>query len=333
LGVVLLIIGLCFFIAGILSHFKDKKSKRKKSVDSLSNNQTLSKDASKKNSRMNKKGGKKIVDKVKNANKSKNPNEVLKKHPSKTENSGKELEFTPKYERPRIVTRKPIKKSDLVDVTNVPDVSNIQGTDKSQEIYEALSTNDFIETEHSSGGKKIPEIKVHAKQKSNVNPPVSTSNQDDIAITSENKVSLDDLKNSVLTSDGEAGSKQAFELLVESAQNEILLETSSIKELDKSFSSKISSLNVRIIVQEFDNKDESIMLLVNSFKEQGANIKVLPSVNTTNLIVDGKNALIVSKNEIESGLELGAIYDETKEILEIRKSFDNSWEIAADIDT
>lgn len=332
-GAILVIIGLIIFVSGVLSHFKEKKSRRNKSVNSLANNKGLSKDSSKKNSRLKKKEGKKIVDKVKNAKKSKNPNEILKKPSSEENNIDKDLEFTPKYERPVQVTRKPIKKSDLVDVSDAPDVSEIPKVDKSQEIFEALSNDEFIEPEHNKGSKETPDVKVSDSQKSDDDSLKSGSEKDDNVEIEENKVSLNDLKNCLLTSDGDGCSKQAFDLLIENAKTEILLETSSIKELDKNFSSKISSLNVRIIVQEFDINDESKMNLFNSFKEQGAIIKVLPLVNTTNLIVDGENALIVSKNDIENEAELGAIYDEMKEILEIRNSFDKSWEVASYIDT
>jgi len=340
-GAILFIIGLCFFIAGVLSHFKEKKSKRNKSIDSVSNNKTLSKGASKKNSRANKKGGKKIVDKVKNSKKSSNPNEVLKKPSSKSNNSTKELEFTPKYERPVQVSRKPIKKSVLDDVSDAPDVSEITPVDKSQEIFDALANDEFIEPEHSEGRKEIPQIKVPNSQKSNANSKKSNispsqPNEDkdnNIAEIEEDKITLDDLKNCVLTSEGETCYKQAFELLVDNAKTEILLETASIKDLNKDFSSKISSLNVRLIVQEFDIKDESVMVIANSYKEQGAHIKILPFVSATNLIVDGQNALIVSNNEVDDELEFGAIYDEMKEILEIRNSFEKSWDVATDFDS
>lgn len=354
-GIILFIIGLYFSLVIFLDNYKDNKPKRIKSIDSVPNYKTFSKNVSSKNSKINKKGSKKIVNKVKNTSKAKNPNELLKKPNSKVKSTSKKLKFTPNYERPVKVCRKPLRKSDLIDVSNAPDISKIPKISKSKEIFEALASEEFIEPEHNIENHKIPNRDTKQSQKPNFNPSNSTSSSEidhktssseiDVKTSSseiddkiknepeksQNTVSFSDLKNSVLTPDGITSSKKAFEQLINSAKTEILLETSSINDIDKKFFSRVSGLNVRIIIQEFDMEDMSIMLSVDSLLEQGVYIRVLPFVNTTNLIVDEKNALIVSENEIEEEIEVGAVYDEIKDVLEIKDTFEKSWDLATDL--
>lgn len=355
-GVILFIIGIYFLVLVFLDNSADKKPKRIKSIDSVPNYKIFSNGVFNKNSKINKKESKKIIDKVKNVPKSKKQkNEVLKKPSSKAKNTDKKLTFTPNYERPAKVNRKPLKKSDLVDVSNAPDISKIPKVSKSKEIFEALASDDFIETEHNLENNNTPKSQESPKSKSSIsnsdkndhnnkefnkNDEINEVNNkndeinevNNVAEKSENTIPFTDLKSLVLTSDGVKSSKQAFEQLIDNAKTEILLETSSLNDISENFSSKVPGLNVRILIQEFDIENVSIMVLVNSLIEQGAYIRVLPVVNTTNLIVDEKNALIISENEIEEELEVGAIYDEIKDILEIKDTFEKSWELATDID-
>ncbi|MCL2116488.1 MAG: hypothetical protein FWH29_09725 [Methanobrevibacter sp.] len=341
-GVILFIIGLYFLFVVFLDKSKAKKSKGHKPVNPLSNDKKVLKTNSNKvkSNKANsnkvksnkhphkiKKGGNKIINKVKKVQKTKNPNEVLKKPNSNVKDTSKTFEFTPNYERPVKVSRKPIKKSDLVDVSNVPDISKIPKVNKSKEIFEALAHDDFIEPEHNVGNNKIPCIKAPDSQS-----PNSNSSKVDNEANPQDTISFDNMKSFVLTPDGAASSKQVSEQLISNAKTEILIETPSIKDVNEFLSSKDLDFNVRIIIQEFDIKDQSIISLVQPFIEKGVLIKVLPFVNTTNLIVDGKSALIISKNKTEEELEVGALYDEMKEIVEIRDTFEKSWELANDFD-
>ncbi|MDR2966807.1 MAG: hypothetical protein LBU74_02525 [Methanobacteriaceae archaeon] len=329
-GAILFIIGLYLLSDVFLKNSKANKSKKLKSNDLAPNAKTFSKTSSNKNSKINKKEGEKIVNKVKNVSKSKNPNEMLKKPSSKTKDTGKNFEFTPSYERPVKVRRKPLKKSDLLDISNAPDISKIPKIDKSKEIFEALANDDFIEPEHNTKNKKIPSIKVPESQNQNLNPSKSNSSEINNVSSSQNIAANDNIKSCVLTPNGVVSSKQAYEQLINNAKSEILIETPLIKDINNLLSSKVVDLNVRIIIQEFDIEDSSIMSFAESFIEQGAHIKVLPFVNTTNVIVDEKNALIVSKNKVEEELEVGAVYDDKNEILEIKDTFEKSWELATD---
>ena len=377
-GVILLIIGLYFLVLVFLDNYKDTKPKGIKSNDSTPDYKTFSNATFNKNSKITKKGGKKIADKVKKVPNSKTPNELLKKPASKAKTTDKNLNFTPNYERPVKVSRKPLKKSDLIDVSNAPDISKIPKVNKSKEIFEALASDDFIVPEHNIEDSddfiksennvendKTLNTESQKSEKPNFNLTDSSNNseiyneldkvavnseedsvalsskedsvainseKDNVAENSENTVLFDDLKSCVLTPDGVTSSKQAFEQMVNNAKDEILLETSSIKDIVKDFSSVFSGLNVKIIIQELDIKDMSIMFFVNSLLKQGVHIRVLPFINTTNLIVDEKNALIVSKNEVENEVEVGAVYNKIKDVLEVKDTFEKSWELATDFD-
>ena len=360
-GIVLLIIGLYFLsfrffdnsdgIFVFLNKYNDNKSRKIKSTGSVHNHDNFPNSFFTKSSKISNEGGK-IIDKVKITSKSKNPNEVLKKPISKAKNTDKKFKFVPHYERPEKIIRKPLKRSDLVDVSNAPDISKIPKVDKSKEIFEALASDDFVEPEHgvgdsglvsddfvepehNEGNSNVSSVKVQKSQKSdsdfsNSNNNESHNKDNNMSGKSQDTVPLDDLDSYVLTSEGVLSSKQIFERLLNNAKTEILLETSSIKEIAKELSSIVQGLNVRIIIQEHDLEDTSIEVLANSFLEKGVHIKVLPFINTTSLIVDEETALFVSENEVEEQIKVGALYDETRDVLDVKNIFEESWSLAAD---
>lgn len=282
----------------------------------------------------------KIKDKVKNTSKRKNPKSVLKPINPKSNENNKKLRFTPNYEKPMKVTRRPQKKNKKVlmnDKNNhiQPDNENLNtdGMKKSDAIVKALASDDFIRPVHNESSYTNLDDNIN---NDNINEIEDNFNINDNDI---NKIPFEDDKNSskflrsyVICSKGTMNSKDAFEELAKHAKKEISLKIDSINDIDDDkFLSKLSSLDVRIIIKEFDIKNMSHVLLITSLLEQGVEIKTLPSIDTINLVADESNALIIYNNDSKNDLDVGAVYNDLKSISNIKSMFDKSWKIADDL--
>lgn len=289
----------------------------------------------------------KIKDKVKNTSKRKNSKSVLKPINPKSNENNKKLRFTPNYEKPMKVTRRPQKKNKKVlmnDKNNhiQPDNENLNtdGMKKSDAIVKALASDDFIRPVHNESSYTNLDDNINNdninKIKDNINEIEDNFNINDNDI---NKIPFEDDKNSskflrsyVICSKGTMNSKDAFEELAKHAKKEISLKIDSINDIDDDkFLSKLSSLDVRIIIKEFDIKNMSHVLLITSLLEQGVEIKTLPSIDTINLVADESNALIIYNNDSKNDLDVGAVYNDLKSISNIKSMFDKSWKIADDL--
>ncbi|MCL2687159.1 MAG: hypothetical protein FWE58_01315 [Methanobrevibacter sp.] len=126
-------------------------------------------------------------------------------------------------------------------------------------------------------------------------------------------------------------SQEAFDNIANNAKKEICIEISSIKDIPTKFLSKLSSLNVKMIIEEFDVKDMAYVLLISSLLEQGIKIKTMESINNMNLIADDSNALIMTEKYFNEDYNIGAIFSDSKSISNIKVIFESVWEMASDI--
>ncbi len=415
-GIVLVIIGaylliLSFFERGKISNLKNFQKNNKKPKNGIlegninnngsdnKNNKNLNK-ATKKNALTsalennlsnNKLGAidtDKIKNKVKNSSKKKNPKSVLTPIDPKPNENNKKFRFTPNYEKPMKVNRRPKKKSKLnlineeenstlsENKNNFEDKDKFEsgGVKKSEAVAKALASDDFIRPIHNDSklyesNISNPNDKLYNKLENienkdhlsdindikdindlgNIKDINNIENIDNIKNISELNAADGDLDNIdgdlskklsnnesfskfsrsyVVCSKGAMTSKEAFEELAKKAKKEMLLKINSIKDIDDDkFLSKLSSLNVKIIIQEFDIKNMSHVLLITSLLEQGIEIKTLSSIDTINLIADESNALVIYDNNKED-LDVGAVYNDSKSISKIKSMFEKSWEIA-----
>lgn len=222
----------------------------------------------------------------------------------------KELNFTPSYEKPIKVTRKPKKRSKDHIYEEIPVVE--QSVDKTEEIKKALSQD--LE----------PEI---------VSQTVPT--QRDIAIDINNPERLpvpDSLKGNVLIGNELVTSNDAFEELAVGVNKEIMLEIPSLNTLSDRFLSHVPTIYSRVIIDEFDLSDISYTVLIASLLKQGVHIKTVPKVHTVNLITDDSHAMIISDGYVSGNSEYGAIYDDRASISNIRADFERTWNIASNLD-
>jgi len=222
----------------------------------------------------------------------------------------KELEFTPSYEKPIKVTRKPKRRSANHIYEDVPVVE--ESVDKTEEIKKALSQD--LE----------PEI-----------PLTNVSNARDIEIDINHPERLpvpDSLRGNVLLGNELVTSNDAFEQLAVGVNKEIMLEIPSLNNLSDRFLSQVPTIYSRVIIDEFDLSDISYTVLIASLLKQGVHIKTVPKVHTVNLITDDSHAMIISDGYTTGSSEYGAIYDDRTSISNIRSDFERTWNIASNLD-
>lgn len=225
-------------------------------------------------------------------------------------NFDKELDFTPVYEKPIKVTRKPRKRSTNHFYEDVPVVE--ESVDKTEEIKKALSQD--LE----------PEI-----------PLQTTSKPRDIEIDLNHPERLpvpDSVRGNILIGNSLVTSNDAFEQLAVDVNKEIMLEIPSLNTLSDRFLSHVPTIYSRVIIDEFDLSDISYTVLIASLLKQGVHIKTVPKVHTTNLITDDSHAMIISDGYTTGGSEYGAIYDDRTSISNIRADFEKTWNIASNLD-
>ena len=222
----------------------------------------------------------------------------------------KELNFTPSYEKPIKVTRKPKKRLTPI-YEDVPSVE--ESVDKTEEIKKALSQEELE-----------PEV-----------PLTNVSNARDIEIDINNPERLpvpDSLKGNVLLGNDLLSSNDAFEHLAVGVNKEIMLEIPSLNNLSDRFLSHVPTIYSRVIIDEFDLSDISYTVLIASLLKQGVHIKTVPKVHTVNLITDDSHAMIISDGYTTGDSEYGAIYEDRISISTIRADFEKTWNIASNLD-
>ena len=228
----------------------------------------------------------------------------------------RQLQFTPRYDKPIKVTRAPKRREEDYFTTNVPDF--IVETDKSEEIKKALSSEPPVEeivVEHQKPADQ--ELGEPRDIKIDLNDP-------------ESLPVPKGLQSYVIHDEGLITSQDAFDELAVNVSKEIMLEIPSLNDLSDRFLSHVPTIYSRVIIDEFDVSDMSYMFLISSLLKQGVHIRTVPKVHTVNLITDDSYAMIISDGP--DGFEYGAIYDDRTSISDIRSDFEKTWNIASSLD-
>ena len=233
-------------------------------------------------------------------------------------NFDRQLDFTPRYEKPLKVTRAPKRRKDDYFTDEVPPF--VVENDKSDEIIRVLA-------QEEPAVVKEPPVEVKPPVVSEVTEPR------DIKIDINNPESLPIpklLKSYVISDKGLVTSQEAFDQLAINVNKEIMLEIPSLNDLSDRFLSHVPTIYSRVIIDEFDLSDMSYMFLISSLIKQGVHIKTVPKVHTVNLITDDSHAMIISEGQ--NDFEYGAIYDDRNSISNIRADFEKTWNIASNLD-
>lgn len=235
---------------------------------------------------------------------------------------GDKLKFTPNYDKPLKVTRKPKKREN--EYVEKQFSFYDKGYDKSEEIKKALSS------EAPEIAKKTDYIPGPALRKDRVQENVP---ERDIKIDINNPESLPvpkQLRSFVVCKKGTITSQEAFEELSIYVHKEILLQIPSLNDLTDRFLSQIPTVYSRLIIEDFDGSDISYIILIASLLKQKVKIRTIPKIHNTNLIADDSHALIISNNN-ETNFECGAIYSDKESISQIINVFDRIWNLSKDL--
>ena len=221
----------------------------------------------------------------------------------------KELDFTPSYEKPIKVTRKPKKRPANHIYEDIPVEESV---DKTEEIKKALSQD------------IRPQVSLE---------PATEPRDIEIDVNNPERLPIpDSLKGNVLLGDNLITSNDAFEQLAVGVNKEIMLEIPSLNDLSDRFLSHVPTIYSRVIIDEFDLSDISYAVLIASLLKQGVHIKTVPKVHTVNLIADDSHAMIISDGYTTGNSEYGAIYEDRTSISDIRADFEKTWNIASNLD-
>lgn len=293
---------------------------------------------------------------------------VLKVKPTKSNYTSKTYQFTPNYERPVKVTRRPTKKQSTgFDVSKIPESEKAHEIDEelvktndeamiynqNSSNYNVPNSDEFIEVQHDLNDNDedygvyndfdLDDSEIYGEPfelDNTVNDieskPVSLSkpnktNDDEIKIDPNNPESLPIpklLKSYVISPEGRISTQEASEKLSAMAVNNILLITKSLNDMSHKFLDNLSNVYTRIIVEDFDSSDLSTALVISSLIGKNVEIRTMPVLDAINLVIDDSYALIVSDDETNKEFQYGAVYSDKKSISDIKSMFESTWNIA-----
>lgn len=293
---------------------------------------------------------------------------VLKVKPTKSNYTSKTYQFTPNYERPVKVTRRPAKKQSTgFDVSKIPESEKAHEIDEelvktndeamiynqNSSNYNVPNSDEFIEVQHDLNDNDedygvyndfdLYDSEIYGEPfelDNTVNDieskPVSLSkpnktNDDEIKIDPNNPESLPIpklLKSYVISPEGRISTQEASEKLSAMAVNNILLITKSLNDMSHKFLDNLSNVYTRIIVEDFDSSDLSTALVISSLIGKNVEIRTMPVLDAINLVIDDSYALIVSDDETNKEFQYGAVYSDKKSISDIKSMFESTWNIA-----
>lgn len=293
---------------------------------------------------------------------------VLKVKPTKSNYTSKTYQFTPNYERPVKVTRRPAKKQSTgFDVSKIPESEKAHEIDEelvktndeamiynqNSSNYNVPNSDEFIEVQHDLNDNDedygvyndfdLDDSEIYGEPfelDNTVNDieskPVSLSkpnktNDDEIKIDPNNPESLPIpklLKSYVISPEGRISTQEASEKLSAMAVNNILLITKSLNDMSHKFLDNLSNVYTRIIVEDFDSSDLSTALVISSLIGKNVEIRTMPVLDAINLVIDDSYALIVSDDETNKEFQYGAVYSDKKSISDIKSMFESTWNIA-----
>lgn len=293
---------------------------------------------------------------------------VLKVKPTKSNYTSKTYQFTPNYERPVKVTRRPAKKQSTgFDVSKIPESEKAHEIDEelvktndeamiynqNSSNYNVPNSDEFIEVQHDLNDNDedygvyndfdLDDSEIYGEPfelDNTVNDieskPVSLSkpnktNDDEIKIDPNNPESLPIpklLKSYVISPEGRISTQEASEKLSAMAVNNILLITKSLNDMSHKFLDNLSNVYTRIIVEDFDSSDLSTALVISSLFGKNVEIRTMPVLDAINLVIDDSYALIVSDDETNKEFQYGAVYSDKKSISDIKSMFESTWNIA-----
>jgi hypothetical protein len=116
------------------------------------------------------------------------------------------------------------------------------------------------------------------------------------------------------------------------AEERILMMYPWIRNADLGVLKKFMETESRMIIQEASLDDDASVEIIKLLMDKNVKIRTMPHVHTVAIVSDDSNGLIISTDPIYESYEVGVVYKDEKSIEEIKRLFEEAWELSEDIE-
>lgn len=146
-----------------------------------------------------------------------------------------------------------------------------------------------------------------------------------------NRIRAETSEPSIIWSFDASDVQDAMKETINSAEEKVMLMYPWIKNIDVSVLKKFMDTDSRLIIQEASLDDEASVELIKVLLDNNVRIRTMPHIHTVAAVSDDKNGLIISTDPIYESFEVGVIYKDKKSISEIKKLFEEAWNLSDEI--
>ncbi len=118
---------------------------------------------------------------------------------------------------------------------------------------------------------------------------------------------------------------------VSKASNTVLMMYPWVRNIDVGTLKKFMDTDSRMIIQEASLDDDTSVELIKLLLDNNVKMRTMPNVHTVAVVSDDTNGLIISTDPIYESFEVGVVYKDHKSVEEIRRLFEDAWNISKDI--
>ena len=118
---------------------------------------------------------------------------------------------------------------------------------------------------------------------------------------------------------------------ISKATNTVLMMYPWVRNIDVGMLKKFMDTDSRMIIQEASLDDDTSVELIKLLLDNNVKIRTMPNVHTVAVVSDDTNGLIISTDPIYESFEVGVVYKDHKSVEEIRRLFEDAWNISKDI--
>lgn len=146
-----------------------------------------------------------------------------------------------------------------------------------------------------------------------------------------NRIRAETREPSIIWSFDASDVQDAMRETITAAEESVVLMYPWIRNIDVSVLKKFMDTESRLIIQEASLDDEASVELIKVLMDNNVQIRTMPHIHTVAAVADDKNGLIISTDPIYESFEVGVIYKDKKSISEIKKLFEEAWELSNEI--
>ncbi|MDI9618693.1 hypothetical protein [Methanothermobacter sp.] len=146
-----------------------------------------------------------------------------------------------------------------------------------------------------------------------------------------NRIRAETREPSIIWSFDASDVQDAMRETITTAEESVVLMYPWIRNIDVSVLKKFMDTKSRLIIQEASLDDEASVELIKVLMDNNVEIRTMPHIHTVAAVADDKNGLIISTDPIYESFEVGVIYKDKKSISEIKKLFEEAWNLSDEI--